>query len=362
MNKVLQFFKDNEVKTPIVKNIRVYGWKFEYDHLLVSSVCKYLFEPLKINENIAPLTNTNREGTIKKNYYITVHDTGDTDFDHTAEFWSNVVKVQNWEMGRYEASFQYVTGNDGIYHNIPDNEVAYHAGDGTQYSYELLDAGLVGNNPKPIVDISEDGYYTLDGKKSIILAPRAKKVKGDVVLFDRVATAKDINSQGILVKLIDGKYFIGITYFNSGYSLIANRAGNNNSIGIESCINVGSDIYYTWQKTAKLVARLLDANDLTFDDVKQHHYFSGKNCPQSMRMNGLWDHFMELVKFEYQILQFIKEGYEINLIVNDSDVLENGRIVKRNFNEEKCVKYKIQTIFEENGKNIKEELELEIKL
>lgn len=344
MNKVLQYFSNNQSEL-IKKNIRVYGWKFEYDHYLVTSLTKYLFEDLNITENIAPVENTNRDGRLKKNYYVCVHDTGDTDYDHTAAFWSNVVKVQDWEMGRYEASFQYVTGNDGIYHNIPDNEIAYHAGDSTQYSYDLIPANVNGVNPTPIVSISDDGYYEIDGKKSSVLAPRAYKERNGQVLIDRIAKASDFNSQGVLCKLIDGKYYIGITYFNTGYEKIANRGGNNNSIGIESCINVGTDIYLTWQRTAKLVAKLLDENDLTFDDVKQHHYFSGKNCPQTIRMNGFWPHFMDLVKFEYQIREFIKEGYEIKLICDDPDVLPNGRVIKRDINKEKTIEYTIETTF-----------------
>ena len=131
------------------------------------------------------------------------------------------------------------------------------------------------------------------------------------------------------------KYYIGETYFSGGYMLIANRGGNNNSIGIESCINDGTDIYYTWQKTAKLVANLLYNNNLTFDDVKQHHYYSGKNCPQTMRMNGMWPYFMELVKVEYEAIELMKEGYKFKLLVNDECVNELGRV---NFEENKTVK------------------------
>lgn len=36
-----------------------------------------------------------------------------------------------------------------------------------------------------------------------------------------------------------------------------------NSIGIETMVNQGSDLYLTWQKTAKLVAHLLIDNNLT---------------------------------------------------------------------------------------------------
>ena len=146
-----------------------------------------------------------------------------------------------------------------------------------------------------------------------------------------------------------------LTYFSQGYEKIANRGGNNNSVGIESCITEGTDIYYTWQKTAKLVAKLLDENKLTIDDVKQHHYFSGKNCPQTIRMNDMWEHFKELVLFEQQIREFKKEGYHIELIVNDENVLPNGRIKALNKKE---IKYIIRTTKDE----IQEELELKINL
>ena len=360
MNKVLNYFKENLVRKPIVRNSRVYGWKFEYDHLIVSSISKYLFEDLDIIENIAPQTNTNRDGRKMESVeYICVHDTGDTDHDHTAFFWSNVVSVQNWEMGRYEASFQYVTGNDGVFHNIPDDEIGYHAGDGTQKPYKLYDSGLSGENTSPVVSVSSDGYYMVDGIKSKLLAPRAYKEKDSVVIYDRVATNDDIVTQGIECINVNGKYMIGESWWSSGYSKLANKGGNCNSIGIESCINVGSDIYLTWQITAKLVAKLLDENKLSFDRVKQHNFFSGKNCPQTIRMNGFWDHFMELVQMEYDVLKFKQEGYKIRLIVNDKDVKENGRIVKRDFNsEKKRVSYTIQT--ELNGEKEEETFEIEL--
>ena len=358
MNKVLQYFLNNQKKETIKKNIRVYGWKFEYDHMLVSSLTNYLFEDLDITENIAPEGNSNRDGRLRKKYYVCVHDTGDTDYDHTAGFWSNIVKIQDWELGRYECSYQYVTGSDGIYHNIPDNEIAYHAGDSTYYDYDLIDAKVSGVNPNPVVTISGDGYYEIDGKKSAILAPRIHKEKDGNVIIDRLPQTSDLNSQGVLCKLVDGNYYIGVTYFNGGYNLIANRGGNNNSIGIESCINVGSDIYLTWQRTAKLVAKLLDENGLTFDDVKQHHYFSGKNCPQTIRMNDMWPHFMDLVKFEYQIRKFKQEGYVIKLIVDDKDVAPNGRVLKRDMNETREVTFTIETTF--NGETDKAELSITI--
>ena len=47
-----------------------------------------------------------------------------------------------------------------------------------------------------------------------------------------------------------------------------------------------------------------------------------------MRMNNMWDTFMSLVEFEYQILKFKQEGYKIRLISNDSSIDANGRVNK----------------------------------
>lgn len=342
MNKVLSLFENSEIK-PFSKDINVYGWQKEYKHHLISSAVPYLFEDLEIKENIVEKGKYNRPGQVLSKHYITVHDTGDADKMHTALFWSDTVNKGFWEQGPYQASFQYVVGNDGIYHQIPDNEVAYHAGDGTKYQYTLIDSGITGNNNTPKISISSDGYFEIDNIKTSVLAPIAYKERNGKVLVNRIARTEDINSQGILCKIIDGKYYLGETYFNETYEKIANRGGNNNSIGIESCINEESDIYLTWQLTSKLVAKLLDENNLTFNDVVQHHYFSGKNCPQTMRENNMWQHFMDLVKFEYQILQLKKEGYNLKLIPLSNNICSNGRIIK-----EGQVKFKIEVSI--NGK------------
>jgi len=360
MNKVLQFFKEDACNKAIVKDITVYGWQNEYKHLIITSLNKYLFEDLKIIENIAPINDTNRPYIIKPNKYVTVHDTGDASPLHTAKFWSEAVKNQSWEhkpgeVIPYACSYQYVVDNEGIYHNIPDEEVAYHAGDGTKFDYTLYPTGIKAVNNDRNITISKDGYYEINGIKSNIQAPRIYKEKDGVVLEDRLPKTSDLNSQGILCKIVDGEYYLGETYYSSGYKYIANRGGNNNSIGIESCITENTDIYYTWQKTAKLVAYLLDNNNLTLDDVKQHHYFSGKNCPQTIRMNGFWDHFIELVAFELQMREFNKEGYTITLECNDKRVNSIGRII--DLGDKTPIVYKVKTI----KNNIEEEVELKLE-
>ena len=360
MNKVLQFFKEDAANKAIVKNITVYGWQNEYDHLIITSLNKYLFEDLKLIENIVPVNETNRPYIIKPKKYVTVHDTGDASPLHTAKFWSEAVRNQSWEhkpgeVIPYACSYQYVVDNEGIYHNVPDEEVAYHAGDGTKFDYTLYPTGIKAVNNDRNITISEDGYYEINGIKSNIQAPRIYKEKDGVVLEDRLPKTSDLNSQGILCKIIDGEYYLGETYYSSGYKYIANRGGNNNSIGIESCITENTDIYYTWQKTAKLVAYLLDNNNLTLDDVKQHHYFSGKNCPQTIRMNGFWDHFMELVAFELQMREFNKEGYTVTFECNDERVNNVGRIIS--LGDKSPIIYKVKTI----KNNIEEEIELKLE-
>lgn len=358
MNKVLQYFKDNSFNNILNQEITVFGWQNKYQHQLISSVSKYLFEDLAINDNIAPLNDNNRPGTVKPKQYITIHDTGDADPIHSAKFWSETVFNQSWEQRPgeivpYACSYQYVVDNEGVYHNIPDQEVAYHAGDGTRFDYVLYPTGVDAITSKPIITISDDGYYQLNGNTSLVKAPRIYREKNGEVLEDRVAKTTDLNDQSVLCKVVNGKYFIGETYFSSGYRYICNRGGNNNSIGIETCINENTDLYYTWQKTAKLVAYLLDNNNLTIDDVVQHHYFSGKDCPMTIRHANLWGHFLELVKFELQIRMFMKEGFKIELVTNDKRVKANGRIIEVGTDP---IRYIIRTTKD----NMTEELELEI--
>ena len=145
MNKVLEFFnKLNNTEEIFKKEIVVCGWQKIYKDILISPIAPYLFEDLNIKEHIAKEKNENRDQRIKPKVYITIHDTGDTGPKHNAKFWSDTVYKEMWVDTKepYKASFQYVVGNDGIYHNIPDNEVAYHAGDTTQYDYTLYNTGV----------------------------------------------------------------------------------------------------------------------------------------------------------------------------------------------------------------------------
>ena len=91
----------------------------------------------------------------------------------------------------------------------------------------------------------------------------------------------------------------------------------------------GSDLWYTWQKTAQLVANIMVRKDLDITRVVGHHFFSAKNCPQPMLENNLeiWHEFIELVEAEYEMITTYKD-YDISIKSNNPDIVDNrGRVI-----------------------------------
>lgn len=76
----------------------------------------------------------------------------------------------------------------------------------------------------------------------------------------------------------------------------ADKVGNEHGIGVELCVNRDGNFEKTFENAAKLVAFLLKEYDLTIDDIKTHHDFSGKDCPHSI----LKDNRMEELKKEVE--------------------------------------------------------------
>ena len=315
---LLDYLQSIAIEEIVTKRITVIAYQGNYTTYMYSGVSLFLFEDLKIVEQITSASMSNRPGDIYEKHYVTVHDTASGAEGANAKSHANYVNE-----GGGGTSWHYSVGNDGIYHQIPDNERAFHAGDGTR-PYKLTASGVKGTNKYPEVTISADGYYELDGQKTKVKAP-TKEVGGKTVN----TTTEDINDFGIRVVLQDGEYYIGVTYFNDTYDKISNGGGNCNAIGIEMCVNKGSDIFYTWQKNAKLVAKLLYDNSLTIDDVKPHHFFSGKDCPASMLHAEMWDMFIDMVEVEYKI-RTEYAGYKISITSSDpSFVGNNGKVLKQ---------------------------------
>ena len=261
----------------------------------------------------------NRPGNIQtKTWFITIHDTA------TGSPWANAAGMNTYvhstECVEGDKSWHFSVGNDGIYQHIPTNEFAYHAGDGAGSGSEftLLDTGLMATSSDPTITIGEDGYYYLDGQKSKLAAPR--RSDGSI--------CRSMTSSGIFNMVgSNGHWFIDQTYYNSSYGVIANHGGNRNSISMETCINYGSDYTLTMYNIAKLTAWLCDNNNLDITRVKQHNYWSGKDCPETMRHSGRWELLLDMISLELFGRQELK-GVDFEWTSLSPSIMNNqGRII-----------------------------------
>ena len=215
---------------------------------------------------------------------------------------------------------------------MDEQYAAAHAGDGGAtdadyfFGWTDTDVQVLDTDPEfPVVTITENATFAINGRDSGIEVPKEEK-------FGRglVTESKWLNDQGIAVNVKDGKYQIGTTYWC--YSQVAegricSKGGNGNSIGIETAVNKGSDLWYTWQITAQLVADIMERHNLDITKVKGHHFFSAKDCPQPMLENDMeiWWEFIELVRAEYNKIQ-LGEGYEFGFECDSELVNDKGRV------------------------------------
>ena len=76
------------------------------------------------------------------------------------------------------------------------------------------------------------------------------------------------------------------------------QQGNETSIGIEICVNSPAGFLFACERSAELTAYLLRQHGLRISDIRQHHDWSGKNCPSELRSSiwGTgWDDFLTMV-------------------------------------------------------------------
>ena len=99
------------------------------------------------------------------------------------------------------------------------------------------------------------------------------------------------------------------------------------SIGIETCVNVGSDFYRTWQSMGKLVASLISEYGLDISAVKQHYDFNKKDCPKTLRNNGLYPTALDLIKAELIVSEYM-EDYKLEFRSLSPAYLDNtGKVI-----------------------------------
>lgn len=112
---------------------------------------------------------------------------------------------------------------------------------------------------------------------------------------DRKASADFLVEEDTIIKLNDYyKYFTWHCGDGKGKYGIT----NSNSIGIEMCINKGSNYQKTVNNTIKLVYKLIVELDIPFYRVVRHYDASRKRCPGSMAANNWdkWGRFKESLK------------------------------------------------------------------
>lgn len=73
--------------------------------------------------------------------------------------------------------------------------------------------------------------------------------------------------------------------------------GNQEGIHVETCVNSDGDYKKTMQNAAALIAKILKDEKLTVNDVVQHNYYSGKNCPREIRSGNIpWSEFLKMIQ------------------------------------------------------------------
>lgn len=148
----------------------------------------------------------------------------------------------------------------------------------------------------------------------------------------------------------DGSHRYGDVYKNTTYNKTdCIGGGNYNGIGIESCVNNGTDYTYTMRRLAKLVASLLVKYHLGIDRVKQHWHFSGKNCPQVMRESNRWNELIYLIKLEYYLMTELK-GATLEWTSLTPDIMDNeGRVIGKQPSGT-TLSYKVKVTYEGTSK------------
>ena len=103
-----------------------------------------------------------------------------------------------------------------------------------------------------------------------------------------------VDDQGIIQGIEDNR--------NAWHCGDGTGKGNMTSIGVEICYSKsGGERYVKAEENAvQLVAYLLKKHKLPISRVKQHNFWSGKDCPHRIRKEGRWAEFIQRVEKEMQ--------------------------------------------------------------
>lgn len=333
----------NKIYKKDIRNFKYYTFGYQKDYHKNEQIC-YGYIPFldsinpEIIVDIIPDTYKYNRPGIKREYtkYITIHDTASASPTAGAKAHNSWIhNMANDKDNRNSVSWHYTIADKDIYQHMPLDEVAYHAGDGTYEKLEFFDSGIK-EDRECKVGISSDGYYTINNQKSLVKAPLKKD--------GSMPTSDNIPYNGIGIEINENRNFsIGKTWWSESYQMIGNRGGNLNSIGIETCVNVGSNYINTMRNTAYIVGQLIEKFDLTVNSVKQHNYFSGKDCPMTIRHANLWEEFIDIVKIEKYRNEIFSDAVFKFESLDKEYLADDGNIIK--YEEGKEVSYKVEISF-----------------
>ena len=337
---ILKLILDSNNKEVYTKNNLLIGIKIGSDGAyysdIVGSVSKLLFEEYKVYDtyylsnpsNKSTLTGAGKGGID----FITVHYAADMPYSASAMFngGKNLASYnKSCNTNGTSASWHYSVGNDGIWASQSEAYGAWHAGASKAMTW--TDSGVttsqVGSDLYTTdVTLGSDGYFYIKGVKTTV---------------KNTTSSTKLNGMGLGVKVVGSKVYLGGHYYNSSYQYISSTGGNNNSIGMETSVREGSDLWLTWQYTAQLCAKLLLKYELPLNRLVGHHFFSGKWCPQPMLENDLeiWYEFVELTRQQMELYDNYG-NYTLTMESNSSHVKDNGRISSLPTYTE-CVTYEV---------------------
>lgn len=106
--------------------------------------------------------------------------------------------------------------------------------------------------------------------------------------------------------------------------------GNNNSIGIEMCINEDGSYEGAMYHDAKLIAMLLHKYNLSLANVKRHFDWSGKICPNYMITQGRWLEFLSFVDKEYTAMSLLKDK-KVTWTVTTDEIDDTNEVLNKYF-------------------------------
>jgi N-acetylmuramoyl-L-alanine amidase CwlA len=142
-------------------------------------------------------------------------------------------------------------------------------------------------------------YDSVNTKKYIIIHETGNKAKGADAKSHGNLQANGNSRQASWHYSVDDK--VAVQSFDHKVSCWAagNETGNKQGIQIEICVNEGGDFKKAVRNTSELVKEIMKQENIRIDYVKQHNFFSGKNCPENLR-NGnkgiTFNNLIEMIK------------------------------------------------------------------